>query len=88
MEALRSIKIFTRLVSAFLLCATITLGVGFLGYSGITKLKETISGIVGNNLVSLYNASNVRANALAYSRWLHAALLYKYANADSDKFDR
>src|SRR5450830_32358 len=87
MEALRSIKIFTRLVSAFLLCATITLGVGFLGYSGITKLKETINGIVGNNLVSLYNASNVRANALAYSRWLHAALLYKYANADSDKFD-
>nr|WP_321851926.1 MCP four helix bundle domain-containing protein [Pseudomonas sp. FLM 11] len=44
-------------------------------------------GIVSNNIVSIYNTANTGANALAYSRSLHAALLYKYANADSAKFE-
>ena len=87
MDALRNIKLSTRLVSAFLVCAFITLGVGILGYSGITTLRATINGIASNNIVSVYTTANARANAFAYSRGLHAALLYKYANADSAKFE-
>ena len=87
MDALRNIKLSTRLVSAFLVCAFITLGVGILGYSGITTLRATINGIASNSIVSVYTTANAGANALAYSRGLHAALLYKYANADSAKFE-
>ncbi|WP_406960990.1 methyl-accepting chemotaxis protein [Pseudomonas tritici] len=87
MDALRSIKLSTRLISAFVVCSIITLGVGFLGASGINTLKVTINEIVSNNLKSVYNTSNVRALAFSYSRNLHAALLYKYANAESIKFD-
>ncbi len=87
MDALRSIKLSTRLISAFVVCAIITLGVGLLGHLGVVTLKTTINEIVGNNLVSVYNTGNARASALAYSRSLHAALLYKYTKADSVQFD-
>ncbi|GKQ44754.1 methyl-accepting chemotaxis protein [Pseudomonas syringae pv. theae] len=87
MDALRSIKLSTRLISAFAVCAFITLGVGCLGASGIKILKATIDGIVSNNLVSVYNTANARSDVFAYSRGLHAALLYKYSNADPVKFD-
>lgn len=86
MQVLRRTKLYSRLVSAFLVCAIITLGVGFLGYLGITKQKEAIDGIVSNNLVSVYNTANARASVFSYSRSLHAALLYKYAKEDV-KFD-
>ena len=87
MDALRSIKLSTRLISAFVVCAIITLGVGLLGSSGITTLKATINDIVSNNLVSVYNTGNARASAYAYSRAVHAALLFKYSKADPVKFD-
>ena len=87
MDALRSIKISMRLISAFVACAIITLGVGVVGRSGITTLKETINEIVTNNLVSVYYTGNARAKAFAYSRDLHAALLLKYSKADQAKFD-
>lgn len=87
MDALRSIKLSTRLISAFVVCAIITLGVGGLGASGIKSLKATINEIVSNNLVSVNNTANARALAFSYSRDLHAALLYKYSKAESSKFD-
>ena len=86
MDALRRTRLSSRLISAFLVCAMITLGVGFLGYSGITKQKEAIEGIASNNLISVYNTANARASVFSYSRSLHAALLYKYAKEDL-KFD-
>ena len=87
MDALRSIKISTRLISTFVACAIIALGVGAVGRSGIGTLNEAINDIVSNNLVSVYTTSNARAKVFAYSRELHAALLYKYAKAPPSKFD-
>lgn len=87
MNALRSINLSKRLILAFVVCAIITLGVGFLGASSIKTLKATIDGIVSNNLASVYSTANARSLAFSYSRSVHAALLYKYANAESIKFD-
>ncbi len=87
MDALRSIKLSVRLISAFLVCAIITLGVGLLGSSGITTLKATINDLTTNSILSVYKTASARASALAYSRALHAALLYKYAKAEPVKFD-
>lgn len=87
MDALRNIKLSTRLISAFVVCAIITLGVGLLARSGIASIKSTLNAIVSNNLVSVNNTGNARAGAFAYSKDLHAALLFKYTKADSAKFD-
>ncbi|BAQ81472.1 methyl-accepting chemotaxis protein [Pseudomonas sp. St29] len=87
MDALRNIKLSTRLISAFVVCAIITLGVGLLGRSGIASLKTTINAIVSNNLVSVNNTGNARAGVFAYSKDLHAALLLKYTKADSGMFE-
>nr|WP_268796720.1 methyl-accepting chemotaxis protein [Pseudomonas sp. BSw22131] len=87
MEILRNIQLSTRLMSAFIACAIITLGVGIVGYSGVTTLDKKINGIVSNNLVSVYNTANARGKAFAYSRALHAALLIKYSKGDQAAFD-
>ncbi|KPZ23550.1 Methyl-accepting chemotaxis protein [Pseudomonas coronafaciens pv. zizaniae] len=87
MNLLRGTMLSTRLISAFVVCAVVTLGVGLVGYMGITGLKNSVDGIVSNNLVSVYNTSNARSNAIAHYRDLHRALLYKYAKADQAKYD-
>ncbi|MBI6767921.1 methyl-accepting chemotaxis protein [Pseudomonas syringae] len=87
MNLLRGTMLSTRLISAFVVCAVITLGVGLVGYTGITGLKNSVDGIVNNNLVSVYNTSNARSNAIAHYRDLHRALLYKFAKADQAKYD-
>jgi len=84
---IRNLKLSTRLILAFIMCAMITLGVGLLGRSGIMKLSDTLADVVSNNLVSVYNSGNARANAYAFSRAMHSALLYKYTKADQSKFD-
>ncbi|KPW11315.1 Methyl-accepting chemotaxis protein [Pseudomonas syringae pv. atrofaciens] len=87
MNLLRGTMLSTRLISAFVVCAVVTLGVGLVGYTGITGLKNSVDGIVNNNLVSVYNTSNARSNAIAHYRDLHRALLYKFAKADQAKYD-
>lgn len=87
MSLLRGTMLSTRLISAFVACAIITLGVGLIGYTGITSLKGSVDGVVSNNLVSVYNTSNARSNAIAHYRDLHRALLFKFAKADKAKYD-
>ncbi|KPZ10414.1 Methyl-accepting chemotaxis protein [Pseudomonas amygdali pv. ulmi] len=77
----------TRLISAFSACAIITLGVGFVGYTGINRLGDSVDGVISNNLVSVYKTSNARANAVAHYRDLHRALLFKYEKVDQEKYD-
>lgn len=87
MNILRGTMLSTRLISAFVVCAVVTLGVGFIGYTGITGLKNSVDGIVNNNLISVYSTSNARSNAIAHYRDLHRALLFKFAKADQAKYE-
>lgn len=87
MPLLRNIKLSTRLIVAFVTCAIITLGVGLMGYVGITALNESLNTITTNNLASVYKTSNARANGVAHYRDLHRALLLKYSKAESGKYD-
>nr|WP_032657708.1 methyl-accepting chemotaxis protein [Pseudomonas syringae] len=87
MNLLRGTMLSTRLISAFVVCAVVTLGVGFIGYTGITGLKNSVDGIVNNNLISVYSTSNARSNAIAHYRDLHRALLFKFAKADQAKYE-
>lgn len=87
MTILRNAKLSSRLVTSFVTCATITLVVGLMGYVGITELHRRLDGITTNNLVSVYQTSNARANTVAHYRDLHQALLFKYAKSESVKYD-
>jgi methyl-accepting chemotaxis protein len=87
MSFLRDTKLSTRLITAFVACALITLMVGYTGSVGIGSLNTAISGIVNNNLVSIYKTSNARTNGVAHYRDLHRALLLKYINAAPAEFD-
>nr|WP_095096532.1 methyl-accepting chemotaxis protein [Pseudomonas sp. Irchel 3A5] len=82
MNLLRETMLTTRLVSAFVACAIITLIVGLTAYAGIESLKGSVDGVIGNNLVSVYKKSNARTNSVAHYRDLHRALLFKYEKAD------
>jgi methyl-accepting chemotaxis protein len=87
MSVLRNSKLSTRLITAFVTCALITLGVGMVGQRGITTLKDNVDSIVGNSLVSVYKTSNARANAIAHYRDLYRALVLKYTKAEPAKYE-
>ncbi len=78
MSILRDTRLSQRLLMAFLACALITLAVGLTGWSGMGTLGRNLDAIVSNNVVSIYKASNARANSVAHYRDLHRALLFKY----------
>ncbi|NAO25911.1 methyl-accepting chemotaxis protein [Pseudomonas syringae pv. dysoxyli] len=87
MNILRETMLTTRLVSAFVACAIITLGVGLVAYTGIEGLKANVDDVISNSLVSVYKTSNARANAIAHYRDLHRALLFKYEKVDQAKYE-
>ena len=82
MSILRDTRLSRRLLMAFVACALITLAVGLTGRSGIGMLSHNLDDVVSNNLVSIYKASNARANSVAHYRDLHRALLLTYMKAD------
>lgn len=82
MSILRDTRLSHRLLMAFVACALITLAVGLTGRSGIGMLSNNLDHIVSDNLVSIYKASNARANSVAHYRDLHRALLLTYMKAD------
>ncbi len=87
MNILRETMLTTRLVSAFVVCAIITLGVGLVAYTGIESLKANVDDVINNSLVSVYKTSNARANTVAHYRDLHRALLFKYEKVDQAKYE-
>lgn len=82
MSILRDTRLSKRLLMSFVACALITLAVGLAGRSGIGMLSHNLDEVVSNNLVSIYKASNARANSVAHYRDLHRALLLTYMKAD------
>lgn len=50
-------KISTKLLLSFLLCALVTLGVGLLGIKGVVRLASALELTFSNNLVSVSNTA-------------------------------
>lgn len=74
MNWLRDAKLSTKLISAFGLCALITLTVGLLGSRGISQLSESLRSVFANNLVSVAKTAEARSNAVAQQRDLYALI--------------
>ncbi|RMP64101.1 Methyl-accepting chemotaxis protein [Pseudomonas syringae pv. berberidis] len=74
MNFLRQSKFSTKLLSAFIICALITLAVGGLGMTGVTRLASALELTFSNNLVSVGNTSETLTSLTAHNRGLYRLL--------------
>ncbi|MEE4911093.1 methyl-accepting chemotaxis protein [Pseudomonas alliivorans] len=74
MNILRQFKFSTKLLSAFIICALITLAVGGLGMTGVTRLGNALEQTFSNNLVSVSNTNETLTSMTAHNRGLYRLL--------------
>ena len=74
MNILRQFKFSTKLLSAFIICALITLAVGGLGMTGVTRLGNALELTFSNNLVSVSNTNETLTSMTAHNRGLYRLL--------------
>ncbi|MBI6909446.1 methyl-accepting chemotaxis protein [Pseudomonas palleroniana] len=64
-------KISTKLLLSFLLCALITFGVGLLGIKGVVRLSTALELTFSNNLVSVSNTAATLNGLMAHNRGMY-----------------
>nr|WP_122667827.1 methyl-accepting chemotaxis protein [Pseudomonas viridiflava] len=74
MNILRQFKFSTKLLSAFIICALITLAVGGLGMAGVTRLGNALEQTFSNSLVSVGNTNETLTSMTAHNRGLYRLL--------------
>ncbi len=74
MNILRQFKFSTKLLSAFIICALITLAVGGLGMTGVTRLGNALEQTFSNNLVSVGNTNETLTSMTAHNCGLYRLL--------------
>ena len=79
-------KISTKLLLSFLLCALVTLGVGLLGIKGVVRLATALELTFSNNLVSVSNTAATLNGLVAHNRGLYR--LMDASNGDVAQQDR
>ncbi|WNJ86766.1 methyl-accepting chemotaxis protein [Pseudomonas canadensis] len=79
-------KISTKLLFSFLLCALITFGVGLLGIKGVVRLSSALELTFSNNLVSVSNTAATLNGLVAHNRGLYR--LMDAANGNVAQQDR
>uniref|UniRef100_A0A7C2B2C5 Methyl-accepting chemotaxis protein n=1 Tax=Pseudomonas graminis TaxID=158627 RepID=A0A7C2B2C5_9PSED len=84
MSWMTDLKLKTKLLSAFCLCALITVVVGVLGQSGISRLYELFDNTVNDNLVSIAKVDSVKANVIATNRDFFKAIGLSALKANPD----
>ncbi len=81
MTWLHDAKLSTKLITAFGLCALITLGVGLLGIRGITQLSDSLKSVFSNNLVSVSKATEAQSKAIAQQKDVYALIIASTTDA-------
>ena len=79
-------KISTKLLLSFLLCALVTLGVGLLGIKSVVRLANALELTFSNNLVSVSNTAATLNGLVAHNRGLYR--LMDASNGDVAQQDR
>ena len=74
MNILNQFKLSTKLMTAFVFCALITLVVGGLGMAGIIRLAAALSLTFSSNLVSVGNVNETLSSLTAHNRGLYRLL--------------
>ena len=81
-------KISTKLLLSFVLCALVTLGVGMLGIKGVVRLANALELTFSNNLVSVSNTASTLNGLVAHNRGLYRLLDASNGNVNQQDRDR
>lgn len=87
MSWLHDAKLSTKLITAFGLCAFITLGVGALGSRGVAQLADSLKSVFGNNLVSVANTAETKTKAVGQTRDMYRLYVATVSNAPQSEKD-
>nr|WP_312934762.1 methyl-accepting chemotaxis protein [Pseudomonas sp.] len=71
---LKNARLSTKLLTAFGICAVITLGVGLLGSRGVSQMSQSLGLVFSNNLVSVAKTAEARSEAIAQQRDIYALI--------------
>jgi methyl-accepting chemotaxis protein len=74
MGFINNAKLATKLLTAFILCALLTLIVGIIGGRGIGQVTDNLDSVFSNNVVSILNVNKVRSGLIAQNRDLYRYL--------------
>ncbi|AKS05841.1 methyl-accepting chemotaxis protein [Pseudomonas trivialis] len=81
-------KISTKLLLSFVLCALITLGVGLLGIKGVVRLATALEQTFSNNLVSVSNTASTLNGLVAHNRGLYRLMDASKGDVSAQDRDR
>ncbi|MBD8235391.1 MULTISPECIES: methyl-accepting chemotaxis protein [Pseudomonas] len=81
-------KISTKLLLSFLLCAVVTLGVGVLGIKGVVRLATALELTFSNNLVSVSTTSATLNGLVAHNRGLYRLMDASQGDVSQQDRDR
>ena len=81
-------KISTKLLLSFLLCALVTLGVGLLGIKSVVRLSSALELTFSNNLVSVSNTAATLNGLVAHNRGLYRLLDSSKGDVSAQDRDR
>ena len=81
-------KISTKLLLSFLICALVTLGVGLLGIKGVTRLATALELTFSNNLVSVSNTAATLNGLIAHNRGLYRLMDASKGDVNAQDRDR
>lgn len=81
-------KISTKLLLSFLLCALVTLGVGLLGIKSVVRLANALELTFSNNLVSVSSTSATLNGLVAHNRGLYRLMDASQGDVSQQDRDR
>ncbi len=81
-------KISTKLLLSFLLCALVTLGVGLLGIKGVNRLSTALELTFSNNLVSVSTTAATLNGIVAHNRGLYRLMDASQGDVSQQDRDR
>lgn len=87
MISLRNMKIKSKLLCSFGMCALITLLVSILAQIGLSKLKTQLDNIVGNNILSVALVQQTNGRSIATNSDFYKVIVLTAANAKAEEID-
>ncbi|WP_411566213.1 methyl-accepting chemotaxis protein [Pseudomonas orientalis] len=87
MLALKNMKLKSKLLSAFGICAVITIVIAALGQSGLSKLNAQVDNIVGNLVLSVGLVQQTSTKTVATNRDVYKAIALASTGSGADELE-
>lgn len=80
-----NLRLAAKLSISFLVCALITVAIGFVGMTGNARLGDTIASIFGNNITSINKVNEALQQVIYHNKDLYLLLAQKAGNASESE---